>query len=68
MLKEKVINVGKTAYFNFTEYFLTKIEEHQVEQLLNKTRSSRKNTSIIAKAKLKKFFPEVWEIVKFEVK
>jgi len=68
MLKEKVVNLGKNLSFNLKEYFLTKIEEHQVEQLLNKTRSSRKNTSIIAKAKLKKFFPEVWEIVKLEVK
>ena len=67
MLKEKIVNLGKTAYFNLQEYLLTKIEEHQVEQLLNKTRSSRKNTSIIAKAKLKKHFPEVYAIVLEEI-
>ncbi len=70
-LKEKVFNYGKgvvmQTYFTLEQKILNAAEDYEVNKLIDKAHSPRRNTRILAKAKLKKFYPNVLEVIENDV-
>ena len=65
--KEKIFNCGKGAvtfaYCNISQAILDAHDNWEANKLIDKAYSPRRNTRIIAKAKLKKFYPEILEVI-----
>ena len=65
--KEKVFNYGKGVviftYCNISQAILNALDNWEMNKLIDKAYSPRRNTRIIAKAKLKKFYPEILEVI-----
>ena len=66
-LKERVINYGKRAvvetYCAIEQVISNALDNLEVNKLIDKAYSPRRNTRIIAKAKLKRFYPEILEVI-----
>jgi len=66
-----VLNYGKgavvEAYCAVEQMILNVVDDWEVKKLIEKAYSKRRNTRILARAKIKKFYPHIWEIIK-EVK
>ena len=52
-----------TTYCKISQVISNAVEDYKVNKLIDKAHSSRRNTSILAKAELKKFYPDVWEVI-----
>ena len=63
MLKEKFISSGKGVFSFLSNEILVKIDDFKVKELIKKTQSSQRTEEILALAKLKKFYPEVLEVM-----
>ena len=59
MIKSLVERTVKSIGIFAKEELLSAVDDHHVKELIKKTQSSRRTEAIIAKAKLKKFYPEV---------
>ena len=68
MLKEKLINHGKGLYYIIEQEILNAVDDHKVKELIRKTRSPYRTEQILAEAKLKMFYPEVWDVLNEEAK
>ena len=68
MLKEKIINHGKGLYYIIEQEILNAVDDFRVKELIRKTQSPYRTEQILAKAKLKMFYPEVFEVINEEVK
>lgn len=59
VLERTVKSIGHLA----KEELKSTVEEYKVKELLKKTPSSNKAESILAKVKLKKDYPEIWNML-----
>jgi len=50
------------------EELLSAVDDYRAKELIKKSLSPKKTESILAKAKLKKFYPEVFEVINEEAK
>lgn len=71
MLKERAFNYGKgvvmQTYFTIEQKILNAVEDYEVNKLIDRAYSPRRTTRILAKAKLKKFYPQVLEVIESDV-
>ncbi len=51
------------TYFTIEQKIFDAVEDYEVSKLIDKAHSPRRNTRIIAKAKLKRFYPEILEVI-----
>ncbi len=67
MLKEKVINYGKGAFFIMQQEtvnaILNAVDDYRVKRLIRKTQSPFMSERILAKARLKEFHPYVFDML-----
>lgn len=52
-----------TTYCKISQVISNAVEDYKVNKLIDKAHSSRRNTQILAKAELKRFYPEVYEVI-----
>ena len=64
MIKSNLVKVATTVGNFAKNEFMCALEEHQVKELLRKTESHRRTERVIASAKLKKFYPDVYHELK----
>ena len=60
MLKSAIERVVKNIVYFTKNEILCAIENHQIMELFRKAQSSNNIERVLAKAKLKKFYPEVY--------
>ena len=63
MIKSTIIKTVKNVGYFAKEELLTAIDDYRVKELVRKSQSPRLTERILAKAKLKKFYPEVWSVL-----
>ena len=63
MLKTVILNATKKVGYFAKNELLCMIDDHKVKELVKKTQSPKITEQILAKAKLKKFYPEVWDVL-----
>ena len=63
MIKSTIVKTVKNVGYFAKEEFLSAIDDHRVKELLRKSQSPKLTERILAKAKLKKFYPEVWSVL-----
>lgn len=61
MIKSNFVKAVKVVGSFAKNELLCAVEDYKVKELIRKTQSSRQAERILAKAKLKKFYPEVYE-------
>jgi len=65
--KEKLLNCGKgavvEAYCTIEQLILNAVDDWEAKKLIEKAYSKRRDTRILARAKLKRFYPDVWEVI-----
>jgi len=64
LIKSTVVNVVKNIAYLTKNEILCAVEDYKAKKLIEKTQSSKRTERILAKAKLKKFYPDVWEALK----
>ena len=64
MIKSTIIKTVKNFGYFAKEELLSAIDDHRVKELVRKSQSPKLTDRILAKAKLKKFYPEVWSVLK----
>ena len=63
MIKSTIIKTVKNFGYFAKEELLTAIDDHRVKEFVRKSQSPKLTERILAKAKLKKFYPEVWNVL-----
>ena len=58
-----MINAVKTVATFAKEEVLSAVNDFRVKELVKKTQSSKRTERILAKAKLKKFYPNIWDVL-----
>ena len=62
VIKSTIVKTVKNVGY-FAKEFLSAIDEYRVKELVRKSQSPRLTERILAKAKLKKYYPEVWSVL-----
>ena len=63
VIKSTIVKTVKNFGYFAKEELLTAIDDHRVKELVRKSQSPKLTERILAKAKLKKFYPEVWSVL-----
>jgi len=68
MIKSLIERTVKSIGHLAKEELKSTVEEYKVKELLKKSQSSNITESVLAKIKLKNSYPEIWAILKKEIK
>lgn len=63
MIKSSLVKAVKTVGSFAKNEILCAVDDYKVKELIKKAQSSKQAERILAKAKLKKFYPEVYEVL-----